>query len=86
MEPGLALQEFLQFVVGQLVTHPDRASVAHEETEDAKHVYHIHLDEEDIGKIIGRNGFTISAIRSLVKAAAQKHHVKALVKIEGSEH
>ncbi len=81
MEPGLALQEFLQFVVGQLVDHPERASVSHSE-DNGRHIYHLHLDQEDVGKIIGRNGFTISAIRSLIQAAAQKHHVKAVVKIE----
>lgn len=84
MEPGLALQEFLEFVVKGLVRHPELASVIHE-AQGNRHVYRLRVDPGDMGRIIGRNGFTISAIRSLLDAAAQRHRVKANLKVDEGE-
>lgn len=84
MEPGLALQEFLEYVIGNLVDHPEKASVLHEQ-EGGKDVYLVRVSQEDMGKIIGRNGYTISAIRSIFQAAAQKHRVKATLKVDEVE-
>jgi hypothetical protein len=41
----------------------------------------IRLHPEDSGRIIGRSGKTIQAIRSLVLASAEKHHVRADVEV-----
>lgn len=84
MEPGVALQEFLEFVVRGLVHHPEHAAVVHE-TADNRHVYRLRVEPSDMGRIIGRNGFTISAIRSLLEAAAQRHRIKATLKLDESE-
>ncbi|MEM7012700.1 MAG: KH domain-containing protein [Verrucomicrobiota bacterium] len=81
MEPGLALQEFLEFVVGQLVDHPEKASVLHEK-DGGRHIYRVRICQEDAGKIIGRNGYTISSIRSLFQAAAHRHRLKATLKLD----
>lgn len=84
MEPGLALQEFLEFVVKGLVRHPERAAVIHE-TQGNRHVYRLRLDPSDMGRLIGRNGFTISAIRSLLDAASQRHRIKATLRVDEGE-
>lgn len=84
MEPGLALQEFLEYIVGQLVENPAKASILHEK-EGQKHVYRVRVAQSDVGIIIGRNGYTISAIRSLFKAAAQKHGVHATLRVDEVE-
>ncbi|MFT5467551.1 MAG: putative RNA-binding protein YlqC (UPF0109 family) [Verrucomicrobiales bacterium] len=81
MEPGLALQEFLEFVVGQLVVHPEKASVIHEK-DGERHVYRVRVCQEDAGRVIGRNGYTISSIRSLFMAAAQRNGIKAALKVD----
>ncbi len=81
MEPGLALQEFLEFVIGHLVDDPSQASVLHE-MKGNHHLYRVRVAQADIGKIIGRNGYTISAIRSLFGAAVKKHGIKASLKID----
>lgn len=80
MDTGLALQEFLEFTVSGLTAMPERASVRHEVAGD-RHVYRILLDESDVGRLIGRNGYTISAIRSLVNAAAIRDGVRVSIKI-----
>lgn len=82
MDTGAALQEFLEYVVWQLIDHPAEASVAHELRGRDRHVYRIVLNEADMGKVIGKNGFTLSAIKSLVDAAAIKHGVRASVRLE----
>ncbi|MEM0969700.1 MAG: KH domain-containing protein [Verrucomicrobiota bacterium] len=84
MDSGLALQEFVEFVVVQLVTDPKQASVRHEK-DGEKHVYVVRVASDDMGRIIGRNGYTISAIRSLLDAAAHKHGIKATLRVDEHE-
>jgi len=81
MDPGFALKEFLEYVVAGMVHHPEAASVAHE-MQGKKHIYQIRLAREDMGRMIGRNGFTISAIRSLLDAAAERHGLRVSLKID----
>ena len=81
MDSPIALQEFLEYVVAQLIEHHDHASIVHE-LDRGKHVFRIVLDEEDVGRVIGKNGYTISAIRSLVNAAASRGQMKAVLKVE----
>jgi len=38
-----------------------------------------------MGRIIGRNGYTISAIRSLLNAAAAKHQIHATLRLDEAE-
>ena len=75
------MKEFLEYVVAGMVHHPEAASVAHE-MQGKKHLYQIRLAREDMGRMIGRNGFTISAIRSLLDAAAEKHGLRVSLKID----
>jgi len=53
MDAGLAFKEFLEFVVGRLVRHPEAASVTHV-LQGRKHVYQVRLSRDDMGRIIGR--------------------------------
>jgi len=80
MEPCLAIQEFLDYVVACLVEYPEEASVEREER-NGVHVFLIRLHPEDSGRIIGRSGKTIQAIRTLVLASAEKHHFRADVEV-----
>lgn len=81
MDSPTALQEFLEYVVAQLIKRHDQASIVHEYDND-RHVFSIVVGEEDMGLVLGRNGHTISAIRSLVQAAAHRNQIKATVKLE----
>ena len=82
MEPSLAIREFLDYVVVNLITRPEDAGVSHEER-DGRHFFRIRLHPDDAGRVIGRNGKTIGAIRSLVLASAEKHGLRVNVDIEG---
>jgi predicted RNA-binding protein YlqC (UPF0109 family) len=87
MEAALAIQEFIEYVVIQLIDHPEDAAVIHEADEDGgnHHEYWLRLNQEDVGRVIGRNGSTIAAIRSLAMAAAQKNDLRVAVEIEEDE-
>lgn len=82
MDSPTALKEFLEYVVAQLIEHHDYASVVHEIDSEDRHVYRILLHQDDIGKIIGKNGYTISAIRSLLSAAGEKTNTKTALKVD----
>jgi len=43
--------------------------------------FRIILSERDVAKLIGKNGFTASAIRSVIKAAGEKHDINVLLRI-----
>ena len=74
------MQEFLEYVVKSLVQHPDVVSVTPVERAGAT-VYELRLDPSDVGKIIGRQGVTINAIRSLLLAGSAKKGLCCSVEI-----
>jgi predicted RNA-binding protein YlqC (UPF0109 family) len=80
MDSAVALQEFLEYVVANLIDHPDQASVLHD-IEGEQHLYRVVLAKPDVGKVIGKHGKTIGAIRNLVDAACVKNSVRASVDV-----
>lgn len=74
------MQEFLEYVVKGLVQHPDAVSVSPVERGGAT-VYELRLEPSDVGKIIGRQGVTINAIRSLLLAGSAKKGIRCSVEI-----
>lgn len=64
-------KELVEFIVKYLVTQPDAISVESSEEEGGIKVM-IRVAHEDVGRIIGKRGATINAIRLLAKAAAVK--------------
>ena len=85
MDAPEALREFLMYVVANLIEHPKQASIAVGTTQGGAVSFRIQLAPEDVRRVVGRNGFTISAIRSLVNVAAQKHGVKVVLRVDGVE-
>lgn len=62
-------KEMLQYIAKSLVDQPDAVQVKEVQGERAL-VLELHVASEDMGKVIGRNGRVIRAIRSVSKAAA----------------
>lgn len=67
-------------LVKGVVDDPERV-VIEEESEGSTRTFHVTVADEDVGKIIGKSGRVVSAIRCVVSAVAAKAHERAFVKI-----
>lgn len=77
------MEELLIAIVSGLVEKPDEVKVtADEKNEDGVVVYHLHVSEEDMGRVIGRQGRIAKAIRTVMRAAAARNDEKIQVEIE----
>jgi len=74
------MQEFLEYIVKGLVQKPEAVTITPVERSGAT-VYELRLDPSDVGKIIGRQGMTINAIRSLLLAGSAKKGMRCTVEI-----
>jgi len=74
------MQAFLEYVVKGLVQKPEAVTITPVER-DGMTVYELRLDQQDVGKIIGRHGVTINAIRSLLLAGSAKKGLRCSVEI-----
>ncbi len=74
------MEEFLVFVLRQLVDYPDEMVLVR--TAVGKRItFRLRLRQSDVGKVIGKHGLTIIAIRNLLNAAAARHGEKATLEI-----
>lgn len=74
------LQELLKFLAVSLVDAPDEVLVEEMEEEGAA-VFELTVAEEDLGKVIGKQGRTARALRTILSAAASKVRTRALLEI-----
>ena len=74
------MQAFLVYVVKGLVDHPEAATVT-PVVKDALTIYEVRLHPEDVGKVIGRQGMTINAIRSLLVAGSARKGLRCAMEI-----
>ena len=74
------LQGFVEFVVKSLVDHPEEMEIIPEQSEDHC-ALRIRCHKDDRGKIIGKRGKTITAIRALVSGAAGRQHKRVSVDV-----
>lgn len=65
-------RELVEFIVSRLVTDPDGVKVESGTDDRGVTEISIRVSPEDVGRVIGKRGATINAIRLLAKAAAVK--------------
>lgn len=71
-------QEFVEYVVRAIVSNPDEVKV--ERTVDEMGVLlTLHIHQEDMGYVIGRQGQTARAIRTLLKIVGAKNNARGLI-------
>ena len=74
------MQEFLEFVLPKLVDFPDEMVLTTSEA-NKKTIFKVRLRQSDIGKVVGKQGQTILAIRNILNAAAARFGEKAAFEI-----
>ncbi len=78
--PSPDLTALIDYLARGLVDNADEVRVELVEERNAN-VYEIEVDDDDLGKIIGRGGKTARAIRQVVSAAAPRSRKRTLVEI-----
>lgn len=74
------MKELLEFIAKSMVSNPDAVEVTVTEKETAI-VLTLHVAEEDMGKVIGKQGRIAKAIRTVIKAAASGGSRRVVVDI-----
>ncbi|MBV9674177.1 MAG: KH domain-containing protein [Verrucomicrobia bacterium] len=74
------MESFLEFVLKQLVESPDEVVVTKLE-QGKKLVFKVEMRKSDVGRVIGRSGHTITAVRNLLSAAASRTGQQVLLQI-----
>jgi predicted RNA-binding protein YlqC (UPF0109 family) len=74
------MQAFLEYIVKGLVSHPDNVTVTSVPKEGVT-IYELRMHPDDVGKVIGRQGMTINAIRSLLLAGSAKKGLRCTLEI-----
>lgn len=74
------MQPFLDYVVKALVDRPESASVTPIERNNIT-VFELRLHADDVGKVIGRQGATIHALRNLLMAGSAKQGLRTTLEI-----
>lgn len=77
------MKELLTAIVSGLVEEPEKVAVTVDEpNEEGVVYYHIHVAEDDIGRVIGKQGRIAKAIRVVMRAAANRNNEKISVEID----
>ena len=77
------MKELLMVIACGLVEYPDDVKIdVDQPSEDGTVVYHLHVAESDMGRVIGKQGRIAKAIRMVMRAAAVKQNCKVAVEID----
>jgi len=74
------MKELVEFIVKALVDNPDKV-VIKEIAGDKSIIYELRVGEGDMGKVIGKQGRTAGAIRTIIAAVAMKQGKRAVIEI-----
>lgn len=77
-------EDFLAYVVKALVDHPDDVKVERK-VDEMGVLLSLKVHPEDMGQIIGKEGSTARALRSLIRIVGLKNHARVNLKIEEPE-
>jgi len=74
-------QEFLEFIVKALVDHPEDVKIDRK-VDEMGVLLTLKVNKDDMGQLIGKQGSTIRAIRTLLRIIGLKNHARVNLKIE----
>lgn len=74
------MKEFVEYIVKNLVDHPDQVRI-NEVGGTQSFIVELSVEKSDIGKIIGKRGKTINAIRTLLMSVASRNGLRVSLEI-----
>jgi predicted RNA-binding protein YlqC (UPF0109 family) len=74
------VKELIEYIARGIVDEPERVNVT-EIPQGTLTIYELEVAPNDMGKIIGRQGRMINALRTLVKASAVRHGTRVNVEV-----
>ncbi len=75
------MKDIVEIIAKALVDHPEEV-VVEEKDEERMTVFELHVAQDDMGKVIGKQGRIAKAIRSVIKAATAKNSKPVFVEIQ----
>jgi len=75
------MKELVEHVVKSIVIYPDKVSVTSEDTE-AGLLLTLEVAPEDMGRVIGKQGRTVEAIRTLLRVKAAREQVRVRLQVQ----
>lgn len=78
------MKELIEYIVKSIVDFPENVNVTQIDGESTI-VFELRVRQDDVGKVIGKKGRTINAIRTLVNATAAKSNMRAMLEIVEEE-
>jgi len=76
----IELKELIEYIVKALVDNPEKVEVK-EIAGEKSIIYELKVGEGDLGKVIGKEGRTAKAIRTIITAAAMKQGKRTVLEI-----
>lgn len=74
------MKELIEFIAGRLVEHPEQIEVKLQEEEDSISI-ELRVAQEDLGKVIGKQGRTARAMRTVLAASQAGEGKRARLEI-----
>jgi predicted RNA-binding protein YlqC (UPF0109 family) len=75
------VEDLLEFLARALVDRPDEVTVEAFDEDDGTIALELRVAEDDVGKVIGRGGRTITSLRTVMRAVASRHDERVLVDV-----
>lgn len=75
------MKEFVEFIVKQLVDEPEKVKIEESMPNQNTIEIKVEVEKNDIGKIVGKKGKNINALRTLLTAVAAKEHHRATLQV-----
>jgi hypothetical protein len=76
-----SMKELIEFIAKSLVENPDAVVISEEEGEEGSILIKLAAAQEDMGRIIGKQGRTAKAMRTLLNAKATRENKRATLQI-----
>ena len=75
------MKEFIEYTIKKLVDKPDKVFVEEKPSDDHTVEYHVEVDSDDVGKVIGKKGRNVNAMRTILTALGAKDGKKAILHV-----